>query len=87
MKDLPEDINWRLIISNLRRAGWDHSRIAYETGFTLAEVRQMEAEVYYPPYLSIIKLLDLHVSECPSKHHMIGIMYPESVDFEERKAS
>ena len=78
MTGLPEDINWRLIVSNLRRAGWDHAGIAYETGFTVAEIRQMESEVYYPPYLSIIKLLDLHVSECPSKHHQIGIMYPET---------
>lgn len=77
MDDFPEDVNWRLIVANLRRKGLSYAEIGLQTGFSTEMVRQMESEVYYPPFLSIIKLLDLHLSVCPEKHMTIGVRYPE----------
>lgn len=77
MKDYPEDIHWRMIVSNLKRKGWTYQKIAKETGFSVKNLSEMESETYYPPYLSIIKLLDLHVSECPDRHLRVGVMSPE----------
>lgn len=71
--DLPEDIHWNKIVSNLKGKGWTLREIAYETGFTEGELAQMENELYFPPYLPIIQLLDLHVSVCPEKHRNIGV--------------
>jgi len=68
----PDEINWRLIVGNLRRSGLTYATVAMETGFSVGELRQMESEVYYPPYISIMKLLDLHHEKCPGKHELIA---------------
>jgi hypothetical protein len=80
MKSYPEDIHWWIIVRNLRMAGLSYQEMANETGFTVHELVQMESEVLYPPYLSIIKLLDLHLLRCPSRHRSIGIMNPEEAE-------
>lgn len=54
--------------------------IAMETGFAISELREMEMEEYWPPFLSIIKLLDLHVARCPNRHKNIGVIYPEELE-------
>lgn len=75
--DYPEDINWASMVKNLQRAGMTLPAIAKETGFTLVELGEMEREEYFPPYLSIIKLLDLHLMQCPTEHRRVGITYAE----------
>ena len=74
----PDDINWKLIVGNLRRKGLTYAQVAMETGFSVGELRQMESEIYYPPYLNIMKLLDMHHSFCPGKHQEVGnVSYEE----------
>lgn len=68
----PEDIHWRRVVSNLRNSGLSHQEIAMETGFSVKDLALMESEVYYPPYLSIMKLIDLHYERCEGRHGMIG---------------
>lgn len=80
MDDFPEDLHWRMIVSNLRKKGMSYSHIAQETGFSVADLRQMESETYYPPFISIIKLLDLHLTKCPEQHMKIGVRYPEEAE-------
>lgn len=77
MDDYPEDLHWSLMVKNLKRAGLTLLDIARETGFTLVELGEMERKEYYPPYLSIIKLLDLHLMKCPTSHKRVGITYAE----------
>ena len=72
MRELPEDLNWRYMVANLRQKGMTHSHISLKTGFTVQQIRQMESEVYYPPYLSILKLVDLHFDMCEGQHNRIG---------------
>jgi lambda repressor-like predicted transcriptional regulator len=82
-RDYPEDVHWHLIVRNLRQAGMTYGQIAEETGFMPKALQEMESEVYYPPYLSIIKLLDLHITKCPSKHLKVGIINPEGEPWNE----
>jgi len=77
MSDFPEEILWDSIVKNLMDEGLSPKDIAFETGFLEDQVWQMARDEYHPPYLSIIKLLDLHVETCPRKHHQIGIRSPE----------
>ena len=56
--DYPKDIHWRMIVANLRASGMSYIDIATRTGFSNKELAEMESEVYYPPYISIMKLLD-----------------------------
>ena len=76
--EYPEDLNWSFMIKNLQRTGLTLPAIAQETGFTLVELGEMEREEYYPPYLSIIKLLDLHLMRCPGQHMRAGVVYAET---------
>ena len=71
--DYPEDINWRLLVSNLRLSGMAYKDIAMQTGFSIKELAEMESEVYYPPYISIMKLLDLHYEKYPMGHNRVGV--------------
>lgn len=75
-----EEIKWRQIISNLRVHGLSYVEISMLTGFTCAEVIKMHNGDYEPPYLAIIKLLDLHLDACPTRHNMVGIKSPEEYD-------
>ena len=76
--DYPEDFNWSFMVKNLERSGMTLPTIARETGFTLVELGEMKREEYYPPYLSIIKLLDLHFMQCPGLHMRAGAVYSET---------
>ena len=71
--DYPEDIHWRMLVANLRASGMTYVDIATKTGFSTKELAEMESEVYYPPYISIMKLLDLHYERCPKGHRRIGV--------------
>jgi predicted transcriptional regulator len=74
-----EEIKWQQMISNLRVAGLSYIEISMLTGFTSAEIAQMHKGDYEPPYLQIIKLLDLHLDACPTRHNMVGIKCPEEL--------
>jgi len=74
-----EEIKWSSMISNLRIAGLSYIEISMLTGFTSAEIAKMHAGDYEPPYLPIIKLLDLHLDACPHKHKSVGIKSPEEL--------
>jgi lambda repressor-like predicted transcriptional regulator len=71
-REAPEEIKWGPLVSNLRVAGWSLQDLAMETGFTVSQLHQMQMGDYEPPFLPIIKLLDLHLVECPKKHRKIA---------------
>jgi lambda repressor-like predicted transcriptional regulator len=73
----PDEIRWARIIRNLKKSGMTLQEIAQETGFSVRKLWDMEAESYDTEYLSIIKLLDLHVSRCPEKHLKVGVQPAE----------
>ena len=75
-----EEIKWQQMISNLRGTGLSYIEISMLTGFTSAEVALMHSGEYEPPYLPIIKLLDLHLDACPTRHNMVGIKSLEEYD-------
>jgi lambda repressor-like predicted transcriptional regulator len=68
MNRIPEDILWSSVVRNLRKKGWTYNQLAQETGFTVVELREMEDEEWSPPWISSLKLLDLHVDHCPENH-------------------
>ena len=74
-----EEIKWQKMISNLRESGLSYIEISMLTGFTSAEIARMHSGDYEPPYLPIIKLLDLHLDACPNKHTKVGIKCPEEL--------
>lgn len=74
-----EEIKWPQMISNLRGTGLSYIEISMLTGFTSAEIARMHTGDYEPPYLPIIKLLDLHLDSCPKKHKTVGIKCPEEL--------
>lgn len=76
----PDEIRWYKMVKNLKKAGMSLVDIAAETGFSVSDLNAMEQELYEPPYLSIIKLLDLHLSRCPNNHKMIGVLSPEEFE-------
>lgn len=72
MNRYPDDLHWWIIVRNLRQSGLSLQEIASETGFNVKELVQMESETFYPPYVSIMKLIDLHHDRCASRHHSIA---------------
>ena len=77
MSQYPDEIRWARIIRNLKKDGMTLQEISQETGFSVRKLWDMEAESYDTEYLSIIKLLDLHVSRCPEKHLKVGVQPAE----------
>jgi hypothetical protein len=62
-----------MIVANLRASGMNYIDIAMKTGFSTKELAGMESETFYPPYISIMKLLDLHYERCPKGHRRIEV--------------
>jgi predicted transcriptional regulator len=71
-KAYPEEILWRALIRNLRNRGLSQVDIAMQTGFNRTDIALMEQGAYEPPFLSILKLLDLHHDLCRGRHHLIS---------------
>jgi len=76
----PDEIRWYKMVKNLKKTGMSLVDIAAETGFSVSDLNAMEQELYEPPYLPIIKLLDLHLSRCPNNHKSIGVLSPEEFE-------
>lgn len=79
-REAPEEIRWDRMINNLLSAGLSYFEIGQATGFTSTQIKQMKEGSYEPPYLPMIKLLDLHLTACPQRHLSIGIRSPEDIE-------
>lgn len=69
----PEEIKWHRIVRNLKAAGLTYGEIGLQTGFTSSQLMAMEDESFVPDWISILKLLDLHLELCPNRHPSIVV--------------
>jgi len=64
-------IDWELTIKNLRKKRLSYKEISMETGFSITDLKDMENGDFVPPWISCLKVLDLHLEHCPSRHTAI----------------